>query len=145
MILDIGLIQIVGIMPTLILAQVCLGRASQDAGAKFTTAHIRTYINAKESSSRSTPADFISTKGHIDVAGSQSDISRSDRHLNWSTAPCLQSKEQFTAENRHGTHHHLQYPNNNNNDDQAHHDRVKELDPESGLERDQYGGIVVAS
>ncbi len=142
MILDIGLIQIVGIMPTLILAQVCLGHAFQDVDAKFTTAHTKTYINGKEASSQSTSVDSIPTKGHVnrvlDVAGSRSDRSRSDRHLDWSTAPCLQSKEQFTVENRHGSHH-FQYPSNN----QAYYDRVKELDPESGLKRDQYAGIVV--
>ena len=39
MILDIGLIQMAGIMPTLILAQVYLGRACQDVEDEFTMPH----------------------------------------------------------------------------------------------------------
>lgn len=118
-ILDIGLIQIVGIMPTLILAQVCLGRASRDVDAKFTS-----HVNKE-----------------LDVTGNQSDRSQSDPHLDWSVARCPQSKEKVTLENRQGSHH-FRCPDNNNEDsDQPHHNRGKELDLESGLKRDQYAGI----
>lgn len=47
MILDIGLIQMAGIMPTLILAQVYLGRACQDVEDEFTMPHTWNYINSK--------------------------------------------------------------------------------------------------
>ncbi len=100
LVLDIGLIQIVGIIPTLILAQVGLGRAS---GAKFTSAQTKNCINSKAncqaSMSQSTPVYSIYTKGHVktvlDVAGRESD---SERHLDLSTAHCLQSKEKFTLD-----------------------------------------------
>lgn len=45
-VLDTGLIQIVGIMPTLILAQVGLGRNVRDVEAiEFTAVHTRNYVN----------------------------------------------------------------------------------------------------
>ena len=134
-VLDIGLIQIVGIMPTLILAQIGLGRATQDVEAKFTMDDTRNYINDKPSfqAPMSTSGDPLSPDN--------------DEHSEWNTVHRLQSKESFTidSENRHRSHH-FQYPNTNHEDspeDQAHRDKGRELNPASGVgKHDQRSEIV---
>jgi len=139
MVLDIGLIQMAGIMPTLILAQVSLGRACQDVEDKLEFAMPHTKAKYQASVARSIPNGFLSTEVHLntvsDVAGSQSDTLQRDRQLDQSTTHCLQSKEPFTVEDDHRSHH-VQYPSNKGEDNPenlVHCNKVKELDPELGL------------
>lgn len=110
--LDAGLVQVVGIMPTLILAQVGLGRTTQDVEANYRTSHIE----------MSTVIDST-----VDSSGK-----RPDALLRWKVASGLPSpsKGNFVAKD-HDPHHHLRFTDEHGQVNNQRHPHDNKLEPVS--------------
>lgn len=134
-VLDAGLVQVVGIMPTLILAQVGLGRTAQDVEANYRATHIE----------MDTAVDST-----FDSSGK-----RPDSLLRWKVARGLSSpsKEIFVAKDHDP--HHLRFSDERGqvNNEHPHDDKPEELEPRSaelgsvelednqGIEADVVNGV----
>ncbi len=117
-VLHASLIQIVGIVPTLILAQVGLGRCAQDVEIKFTTALTRNYYDDKPKAPLSpfTSNSHIWTEGHADktlVSENWPAMVRSDQHSTWSKGRNPLSSEWFTDD------YHIQSANEHQGDPES--------------------------
>ncbi len=104
-VLDTGLVQVVGIMPTLILAQVGLGRTTQDVEANFRMTHIE--------------MDTIGD-ATVDTSGKRSDVV-----LRWQVANGLPSSSD------HDRHHYLHFTGERGRlNDQPYRSKSEKSEPE---------------